>query len=110
MRDISLELTKAKLLIDCVLKNNKRLDNISTGELDKLYENFDGIQRKMITELMPLAEKTGILATTGKAVADAAGAVKGAFTGAASKLTGVLGIGQSPADPPAPPAADPASE
>ena len=58
VRDISLELTKAKLLIDCVLKNNERLDNINTVELDKLYENFDGIQRKMMTELMPLAKKT----------------------------------------------------
>ena len=98
VRDVSLELTKAKLLIDCVLKNNKRLDNIDTVELDKLYENFDGIQRKMITELIPLSEKTetGILAAAGAAAASTASTVKGVVTGFFSK-------GQSPADPPAPP-------
>ena len=89
VRDVSLELTKAKLLIDCVLKNNKRLDNIVTDELDKLYENFDGIHRKMMTELMPLAEKTGAVADVkaaaakaAAALADAAIAVKGAVAAA----------------------------
>tara|TARA_Y100000389_G_scaffold203855_1_gene253762 strand:+ start:1080 stop:4451 length:3372 start_codon:yes stop_codon:yes gene_type:complete len=102
VRDVSLELTKAKLLIDCVLKNNKRLDDIDTDELDKLYENFDGIQRKMMTELMPLAKKTetGILAAAGAATASA---VKSAVTGLASGFSSALGMSNDPANPPPPP-------
>ena len=98
VRDVSLELTKAKLLIDCVLKNNKRLDNIVTDELDKLYENFDGIHRKMMTELMPLAEKTGAVAAVKAAASSAANAFKDAVTDLASGFSNAIS-----AAPPLPP-------